>query len=159
MGAFLAILAILCIVIGIVGTIVPLIPGIPIAFAAVLLYGWYDGFVHIEVQYLIIIGVLTVLSVVIDYITLALGSKLFGATNKSAVGSVVGSIIGIFVFPPLGILLFALLGAMVVEFYLSHDIMKSLKAGLGSAVGFFSSTLFKLMMGLGILFSFIVKII
>ena len=159
MGAFLAIIAIICIIIGIIGTVVPLIPGVPIAFLAVLLYGWYEGFVQISPYYLAVIGTLAALSLVIDYVIMAWGSKLFGATTKSAIGAVIGAILGIFIFPPFGIIIFAVLGAFAVEWYLTKNPVQAIKAGIGSALGFFSSILFKFMLGVAILVTFIIRII
>lgn len=158
MAAFWAIVAIIGILIGIVGCVLPLLPGLPIAFLAVLLYAWYDGFIHIGTGYLLTVGILSFLTIVTDYLMTALGSKMFGSSNKSAIGSVVGSIIGIFIWPPFGIIVFGFVGALVVEWYLSQDLTKALKAAVGATIGFFSGTVFKVILGIIILVSFIIKI-
>lgn len=158
MNTMLIALVIIAIIVGIVGCVLPVLPGIPIAFAAVLLYGWYDGFVHIGVRYLVIIGALTLLSLVTDYVLIALGNKLFGSSKSSGIGATVGSIAGIFIFPPWGIILFCFLGAFLVEYYLFHDLSKASRAALGSTLGFFSGTVFKILLGIAILITFVVKV-
>jgi uncharacterized protein YqgC (DUF456 family) len=158
LGAFLAIVAILSILAGIIGCVVPLLPGLPISFMAVLLYGWYDGFEHIGPNYLVVIGSLTIFSIVTDYIMIALGSKVFGSSRQSTAGAVLGSLLGLFIFPPLGILIFCFLGAFAVEYYLSHDMSRALKAAVGAVLGFFAGVWFKVALGLIILLSFIIKI-
>lgn len=159
MEAFLAIVAVLVIVVGIVGCIVPVIPGLPLAFIAILLYGFYDGFEQISTHYLVILGVLTVISMLMDYVLVIWGGKLFGSSNKGALGAVLGSILGIFIFPPLGIIVLGFLGAMAVEYYQSRNPFQAGKAACGAVLGFFSGMLFKFALGLAMLISFIIKIV
>ncbi len=159
MATFLLILTVLFIILGIIGCIAPVIPGLPIAFIAVLLYAYYDGFVHIGLNYLIIIGVLTIIAVGVDYLMVYLGTKIFGASKASTIGALIGSVVGIPFIPPLGIIVFSFLGALATEMYITQDINKSLKAAFGSFLGFISGTFFKVALGVAILISFIIKVI
>jgi uncharacterized protein YqgC (DUF456 family) len=102
---------------------------------------------------------LTILSLVVDYVLVALGSKLFGASSRGAVGAVVGSIAGFFLIPPLGMILFSFLGAMAVEYYQFRDGTQAAKAALGAMLGFFSGTVFKVLLGAYFLVSFIFHVI
>lgn len=159
MNTLLIILAIMVILVGIAGCILPVLPGIPLIFAAVLLYGWYDGFVHIGSHYLLIIGVLTLLSLVSDYILIAQSNKLFGSSKASAIGAMAGTILGIFIFPPLGIILFGFLGAFLVELFLFQELEKAFKAALGAIIAFFSGTVLKVILGIAILITFVIKVV
>ena len=159
MDTVLIILTIIAILIGIGGCILPVIPGIPLGFAAILLYAWYDGFTHITVNHLIILAVLTIISVVSDYVLIALSSRLSGSSKYSAIGATVGTILGIFIIPPLGIIIFCLLGAYLTELYFNKDSNKAIKAALGSVVGLFSGMVFKVILGVIMLVFFIAKAI
>ena len=77
------ILAILIMAIGMLGTLAPVLPGIPIIFLSMLGYGWYEHFQNITPGFLMIMGALTMLSLLADYISTYWGVKLFGATRVS----------------------------------------------------------------------------
>ncbi len=147
------------ITVGFAGTIVPMLPGIPIIYLAIFLYGWYEGFAHIHFGYLVILGVLTVLSVVVDQLCVVFGMKVFDSDNRAILGSVVGSIIGLFVLPPFGVVIFCFLGAFLVEYYLWHDVALAVRSSIGAVLGFLSGTLFKVLLGIGFLVSFIMVLL
>ena len=159
MNTFLIILTIVVILIGLAGCVIPVIPGISLAFVAILLYSWYDGFTHIGAAHLIFLALLTVFSLGSDYLLIALSSRYAGSSKYSAIGAVVGALVGFFIFPPLGIIIFCLLGAYATEFYFARDSGKALKAAFGSAVGLFSGIVFKLILGLYMLIFFIISVV
>jgi hypothetical protein len=94
-----------------------------------------------------------------DYIFIALGAKKFGATNKAIFGGILGGIIGAGLslaslgigFFPL-VLLGIFLGTFLVEFFQKGDLAKSFRAGIGSLIGRFSATIFKVLLGLAMVF-------
>ncbi len=151
-------LTICAIIVGILGTFVPVLPGIPLAFLAILLYGWYDGFEHISPTYLIVLGIFTIISIVVDQLSMILGMKVFKSDNRAIIGSAIGSIVGIFIWPPFGILIFCFLGAFIVEYYLYKDSTRAFRSSIGALVGFISGTLFKVILGVGFLISFIIAL-
>ncbi|MGE5398555.1 MAG: DUF456 domain-containing protein, partial [Chitinophagales bacterium] len=104
MNTFLLIVVILIMLVGIAGSFLPVLPGIPIVFLGILGYGWYDHFTHVTVEYLAIMGGLTLLSVLVDYLAGVLGAQRAGGSKYGKWGAVIGTIIGAF-FGPLGILL------------------------------------------------------
>lgn len=141
---------------GVAGTVVPLIPGIPLIFVSILAYGWYEGFNIITPKYLAFMGTLTVLAVIIDYLSTVMGAKYFGSSKKGVWGAFLGTFVGIFIFPPLGILVGPWLGASIGEYIECNDINKAVKAGVGTVVGLFSGMIFTLILGLVMLISFLV---
>jgi uncharacterized protein YqgC (DUF456 family) len=159
MDTVLLILAIIVIIVGLVGCVVPVIPGIPLAFAAIFLYSWYDGFVHIGAGHLIFLALLTALSMISDFVLIGISSRLTGSSKYSAWGATIGAIIGFFIIPPLGIIIFCLLGAFVAEYFYIKNPEKAMKAALGSVMGLFSGIVFKVVLGVYMLVFFIIKII
>ena len=159
MDTLFIVITIIAIVIGIAGCIVPIIPGIPLAFVAILLYGWYDGFANITGKFLLLLAGLTLLSIVMDYILILLGNRMMGSTKYSAYGAMIGMFIGFFVIPPLGIILFCFLGAMLAEYIVQKDHIRALKAAVGATIGFLSGIVFKLFVGLFMLIYFIYLVI
>ena len=91
----------------------------------------------------IALGVAVIITI-IDYIIPAMGTKKFGGTRFGVIGTMVGLILGLFFFPPLGIIIGPFVGAFIGEMMNdSKDSGKALKAAFGSFIGFLTSTFLK----------------
>jgi len=152
------ILVIIAMVIGAAGTVLPVLPGIPFIFAAILCYGWYEGFILITPNYLIILGILTVLSLVFSYLSTVLGARHFGSGKWGSIGAVIGLFLGLILFPPLGLIVGPLLGAYLGEFLSQHNPGKAFQAAIGALIGLFSGMIFNLLIALGMIISFLVRV-
>lgn len=150
------ILVIVAMVIGAAGTVLPILPGIPLIFCAALFYGWFEGFKLITPTYLVILGILTVFSVLFSYLSTTFGARYFGSGRAGSWGAVIGLVLGIFVFPPIGILLGPFLGAFLGEYLTKNDPNQAVKAALGALIGLFSGIVFNLLIALGMLISFLI---
>lgn len=141
---------------GLLGTIVPGLPGTGLIYLAILGYAWHFGWSTVGVGVLVVLGILTLFSFVIDFVSGAVGAKHFGATRYAMQGAIVGGIIGLIVghFP--GMLLGIFLGAVVGEHHFGKKEMpQALRAGLGSVVGFLGGTLMKFLLGLILILTFV----
>jgi hypothetical protein len=127
-----------------------------------LIYALLTGFEIITAKVLIALTLLCLAGEVFDYVFVYLGTKIGGASKKAAWGAIMGGLIGAAVsLVSYGVGLIPLtlvgifLGAFVVELNEKKDVLKALKAGLGSLVGRFSAVLFKALLGIvivGIIF-------
>ena len=143
------VLAVLLVLVGIAGTILPALPGLPLVFAGMLLAAWAGDFQQVGVPMLVALGLLTVFSLAVDFWATALGAKRVGASRKAIIGAMLGTLGGLFVLPPLGLLLGPFAGALAGE--LLHR--RSLdKAHLGDAAKIGFGT------WLGILFGVVLKL-
>lgn len=113
---FLAILAILLLIGGLAGTIHQAIPGLPLMFSGSWLLAYVGNYHYIGTTSLIIIGVITAIGMLMDFIAGLLGAKITGASKKALWGSIIGAIVGIFFGIP-GIILGPLIGAAIGEYY------------------------------------------
>jgi len=120
---------------GMIGCILPVIPGPLLSFSALLLLSWTKKWQIFSPSFLIIMGALTTILMVFDYIAPALGAKKFGASKSGLWGSVIGMIIGIFFIPPWGLMLGAFVGALVGELAAGKPGRKALRAGWGILIG------------------------
>lgn len=130
----LYIIAAILVLVGLAGIVLPALPGIPLIFAGMLLAAWTDGFDKVGPGLLVALGVLTLLSVAVDFWAAAVGAKRVGASRLAIVGAVVGTFAGLF-FGPLGLFVGPFAGAVVGE--LLHG--RRLDAGgmgLATKVGF-----------------------
>lgn len=155
MDTTVLIITLVIIVIGIGGTFLPLIPGIPVIFVAIAAYGWYEGFQVVTPKYLVIMGGLAVLSLFIDYLTIYWGAKYFQSSKMGMYGAVLGGLAGLFIIPPLGLLVCPWVGAIAGELIQGNDWNKALRSGMGAVIGLFSGIAFKIILGTGMLLSFL----
>jgi len=151
-------LAIVVMLIGIAGSIMPVLPGIPLVFLAILGYGWFEGFNHISVHYIAIMGTLTLLSVLVDYIAGVWGAKRAGSSKPGMFGAGLGIVVGIF-FGPIGILVGPWLGAFAGEYLVLRDVSQAINVATGTVIGIFAGIAFKVLLGIGMLISFLFVIL
>jgi len=155
MDIVVLVIALLFILVGIAGTFLPVLPGAAMIFAAIAAYGWYEGFQAINTSYLMIVGGLTLLSMLVDYLSTYLGARYFDSSRLGMWGAVLGSVVGLFLFPPLGIIVCPWLGAIGGELIQGHDLGRAMKSGMGAVIGLFSGIAFKVAIGVGMLVSFL----
>lgn len=149
---------IILITIGVLGTIVPLLPGVPLVFISICAYGWYENFTVISPKLIALFAGLTILSIFINYLSATLGAKKFGSSKYGTWGALLGTFIGIFVFPPLGIFIGPWLGAFIGEYIYRKDINVSFQAGIGAVIGLLSGAVFNLVIALIMAIWFLVKV-
>lgn len=120
---------------GIFGCILPIIPGPIFSFVALILLSWAKNWQVFSLTFLMVMGSLTALLMILDYIVPALGAKKFGASKLGVWGSAIGMIIGIFFIPPWGIIVGAFVGALIGELLAGKSGKKALRAGWGVLIG------------------------
>jgi len=155
---FKEILLIIFLIIGMAGTIVPLLPGIPFMFLAILVYGFIDNWQVINSWFVVSIGIITGISMFIDYYSGIWGAKKYGASRAGTWGAILGGILGIFIMGPLGLFLGPLIGVLIGEALSGKSIDKAIDAGIGSFVGILGGTVIRVFIALIILFWTMFKI-
>jgi uncharacterized protein YqgC (DUF456 family) len=121
------------------------LPGIILVFVAVFLYAWSTGFVEPPVYALVIAAIITVASLWIDNLAMLMGAKKLGGSNWGVTGAAIGGIIGLF-FGPLGIILFPIIGAIIVELIVNPNLKTALKSGAGTSIGYFVGMFLKIIL-------------
>ena len=92
------ILSILLIIFGFIGVLLPFVPGITLMFIGILLYAVNDHFLHITQNHILIFAILTIVSIIIDYLSGIISAKLSKASKYGLIGAVVGSLLGLLIF-------------------------------------------------------------
>jgi uncharacterized protein YqgC (DUF456 family) len=88
--------AITLIVVGVAGTLLPALPGAPLVLGGLLLAAWIDDFREVGYVTLIVLGALTLVTVVVDIAAAMMGAQRVGATRAGVIGSALGTIVGMF---------------------------------------------------------------
>jgi uncharacterized protein YqgC (DUF456 family) len=116
MEIVLVILAFFMLAAGFAGAIVPGIPGPPLSYAGLiaLQLSGYAGFTAV---FLIVWAGIAICVTVMDYFLPALLAKQFGGSRAAAIGSFVGLVAGVFIFPPFGMIIGPFLGAFIGELF------------------------------------------
>lgn len=107
-------------------------------------------------MFLIIMAGLTVAVTILDYLIPAGGAKKYGASKSGVRGSMIGILLGFFFFPPWGILIGGIVGALAGELIAGKEGRTALRAGWGIFVGYMASTGLKLVFS-GVLLFFYIK--
>jgi len=154
MTALLWVLVVVLVVLGLAGTILPALPGVPLVFAGLLLAAWIDGFAKVGWVTLVILGLLTVLSFVVDLAATALGAKRVGATKLAVAGAFAGTVVGLFLGLP-GLILGPFVGATAGELLSNRDLSRAGKVGLGTWIGMVFGTATKLALAFSMLGIFV----
>ena len=135
--------AAILVIVGLIGTVLPALPGVPLVFCGLLLAAWTDGFAHVGVFTLFVLGALTVLALAIDFVAGMLGAKKVGASRYAVIGAALGTLLGLFFGLP-GLLLGPFVGALLGELVAGGTLRKATGVGVGAWLGFLVGAVAKL---------------
>lgn len=142
--ALLYAIAALLVLIGLAGVILPALPGLPIVFAGMLLAAWAGNFQEIGWVTLVVLGLMTAASFVIDFWATAHGAKRVGASKYAVWGAVLGTFAGLLIMPPLGLFVAPFVGALIGELIHGKEIRKAAQVGFGTWLGIVLGIVLKL---------------
>jgi uncharacterized protein len=153
MDTFLLILGIISMLAGIAGSFLPILPGPPLSYLGII-FLHFTSFASFSTNFLIIYGVATLVIFIADLIMPAGAAKVFGASKSGTWGATLGVVAGIFLLPPLGLIIFPFVGALVGELLVGKRMQLALKAAWGSFLGFILGIVIKLVLCLIMAFYF-----
>ena len=142
-------ISIVLLILGILGTFIPVLPGLLLSLCGLLIYKFGTD-APLDMVYIWIFVFLTAVSVVLNYVIPARTNRKYGGTRWGSIGSVVGTIAGMFFIPvPFGFLIGMFAGVFIGE--LLHDASDQKKAWnstKGALVGFLYGAGFNFIVGL-----------
>jgi uncharacterized protein YqgC (DUF456 family) len=142
-------LTIFVMLVGLFGLVVPIFPGLVIIWLAALGYGVVAGFGTLGGILFALITLIMAAGAVLDNVLMGAKAREAGASWESIAVGLLAGVVGTIVFPPIGGLIAAPLGILLMEYYKSQDVDKALKATRGLALG--CGWAFVLRFGLGAL--------
>ena len=132
----------------ILGSFLPILPGPFLSFLALLTYHFFVD--QISLLSIILIGIFIILVSLVDYLLQIYGVKKYGGSKKAVRSSIFGMIIGLFLFPPLGILVGAFLGAFLGAKLENNP--KPVHVAFGAFWGFLIGSVLKLLVSFYIIY-------
>ncbi|WP_144511214.1 DUF456 domain-containing protein [Bacillus sp. FJAT-22090] len=153
------ILIIISFLIAFIGTFYPIIPSVVFMLLAYILYGLFFSFEELTLLFWVIQVLFIVLLFSADMATNAFGVKKFGGTKAGIWGSTIGLLFGPFVIPVAGIIVGPFLGAILAELIVTRKgFTQAVKSGIGSLIGFLTSSVVKIIILSAMIVVFIVFI-
>lgn len=150
----------LCIMLfGLLGCILPVLPGVQLIWATAFIYGLVTGFEDIGRDYLLIFGILSAISLLLDWFVGVYGAKRLGASAWGMVGAFVGMIVGAIVGTLPGLIIGPLIGAVLFELWAGRESRAALKAGFGTFLGFITGVVMKLGLGIVMIAVFLYSVV
>lgn len=143
LSPLLWIVVLVLVAVGLAGTVLPALPGVPMIFIGFWLAAWIDGYERVGTFTLVLLGLLVLLSIVIDFAASALGARRVGASARAVTGAALGTIVGLFFGLP-GLLLGPFAGAVIGELSARRSLPQATRAGLATWLGLLFGTLAKL---------------
>lgn len=141
---------------GILGCIIPALPGPLLSWLSLFLFFLLPEH-EISITTLTITGILMAIVTALDYVVPVLGARKFGSSREGVIGGTIGIVVGLFFFPPIGIILGPLVGTIVGDLIAGGTFAKALNSGVGSLIGFVIGTSIKLIYSIAVLVVFTVK--
>ncbi len=153
-AAALWVLAIALIGVGAAGIVLPALPGVPLMLAGMVVAAAVDDFQRIGWLTLAVLGVLTLLAVLVDFLASVMGVKYAGASRRAVWGALIGTIVGLF-FGLAGLIFGPFVGALVGELSVHGRLDQAGRVGIATWVGLILGTLLKLAIGFAMIGVFI----
>ncbi|ATF13998.1 DUF456 domain-containing protein [Brevibacillus porteri] len=149
MEIFLWVVVVLLFLLSIAGIFLPVLPDTILLWAGFLLYHFFiaDPGAGLPASFWWGMVVLSILLYGADLLTNMYFVKRYGGSKWSSIAAAVGIILGIFVFPPFGMLILPFVFVVLVELMVQKQSMeRAVKAGVGSLIGFLGSAVVKVIL-------------
>jgi uncharacterized protein YqgC (DUF456 family) len=134
--------------------VLPALPGTPLVFAGMLVAAWADGFTKVPVWVIVILGLLTAVSMAVDFFSSTLGAKKAGASRLAILGAAIGTLAGLFL-GFFGLILGPFVGAVAGEMIAGREWQAASKVGFATWLGLVVGTALKIALAFGMLGIFV----
>lgn len=151
--------AVILMILGVVGSILPVVPGPILSFAGLVVYYIFQENEVLSLGPVLLFALGMVFLIAADYALPILGVKFLGASKSGQWGAVIGALLGIVFFPPLGIFVGALAGAVIGEMIRGKKFSEAMRVALGVITGSVAAIILQVIFSLSVLIYFLFKII
>ena len=154
----LVVLATFFVILGLLGCILPVIPGPPFSWVGLLIV-YYTPYGNFSGSLLLWTGVVALLVTVADYVLPIWTTRKMGGSKRGVVGATIGLVLGLFLFPPFGVIIGPFIGAFLGESTNKYSDKKSNPwlSATGSFLGFLLGTGLKFAISGVITYHFVVE--
>lgn len=159
MDTFFILSALVFMIVGLIGVVVPFVPGIPLIYIGYLLYGFLSGWEKVSLNMIVIFGIITFSTILLDISASAIGAKKYGASKSGFWGAVLGTLFGSVVFGFPGLFFGPIFGAFVGELIDGKPHPLAARATWGAFLGLVTGSFVKLIIGVAMIGVFLWQIL
>ena len=146
------------IILGFAGLVFPVLPSILMFWIGFLVFHFAVDAEALSWMFWVIAASLTVVALISDVAANSYFVKKFGGSKKGELAAIIGAVIGMFIYPPFGVLFVPFVFVFVVEFIQIKDMNKALKASIGSFLAFISSAVFDIIVYIFLIMFFLLDV-
>lgn len=149
-------IGLILLIVGIIGCILPVLPGQALSWASLLMLQ-FTSEPPFTVKFIVIWALITAGVTLLDYYVPIWGTKKLGGSKSGIWGATIGLVLGVFFFPPIGLIIGPFIGAYAGELVAGKNSQVAFKSGLGSFLGFVAGTMMKLAISIIMGYYFIIN--
>ena len=158
MDVFWWVIIFICFIAGLVGIVLPVLPSVALVWVGVALYHLFISSQALSWITWATMVFLTLVILIVDQLSNVVVAKRYGASKISILASLVGAFIGLFVFPPFGVVLVPFFLVFILELLQNRPLDKALDIAFGTIVAFVGSTFAKGLMQLIMMGAFFIDV-
>lgn len=143
---------------GLVGVVLPFLPGIPLIWFGVFLSAVFTRFTVVDLPFLALMGVLVLISFLLEYWSSRWGTKEFRITPYGVFGAVLGSFLGLFFGLLPALTVGPLLGTAIGEMLTGKESIYTIETDSFKIIGYVGSTIVKGAIGIIIIGLWLAKV-
>ena len=151
--------ALILMILGIVGSVLPIVPGPILSFAGLVIYYIFQENEVLSLGPVLLFALGMLFLIAADYVLPLLGVKFLGASKNGQWGAVIGALVGIVFFPPLGIFIGAFLGAVIGEMNYGKKLPEAMLVAMGVITGSVLAIFLQVIFSLSVIGYFLFKIL
>jgi uncharacterized protein YqgC (DUF456 family) len=144
---------------GLAGIVLPVLPGLVLIWLAAALYGVLDQFTTLDLWTFAFITTLALLGEGAQLLGGQIGVRLGGASRVAGYAAVAGGVLGFFVFPPFGMILFAALAVFLAEFFRQRRLLIALRSSAAWLAGWLAGIGMQLVLAFLMIVAFIARVL
>lgn len=143
---------------GLVGIVLPFLPGIPLVWFGVFLSAVFTNFTVVDIPFLALMGVLVLITFLLEYWSSHWGTKEFRITPYGIFGAVLGSFVGLFFGLLPALTIGPLLGTALGEMLTGKESIYTIETDSFKIIGYVGSTIVKTTIGVIIIGLWLAKV-
>lgn len=147
MDWILVFLGVVLLIAGLFGALLPILPGPPLSFIGLVVLQLSKQ-VQFTMAFLVSAGVVAFLITLLDYYIPAWFTKKMKSSPQATKGAVIGTVLGLFILPPFGIVVLPVVGAFAGELMAGSSVKKASASALAGLMGIVSGMVLKGIYGL-----------
>lgn len=148
METLLWLIVIVQFVLSFIGLVFPIIPSSIALWLGFVIYHFFINQSELTLTFWLMMIVLTAILIISDFIASRYFVNRFGGSKKGEYAAMVGLVFGVFILPPVGIIIVPFLTVMLIELAEQRSFKEAFYSSIGSLIGFLSGMAIKVIIQL-----------